>query len=171
MNPFFNEAARDTVIGDLNTGAATFVTVQNAELARLLAIPNPTEDDLAAIAAIQAALAADPQGFRSFGIQDLNGDGAFDRNDIDGMDAQENEATSLFEAFRSVGSEDYFDLMFGYTYKDMARLSLLVVNVFDEDPPILGNNTGSTSFNSGNTFPSLYDTLGRTWSANVKFMF
>ena len=87
------------------------------------------------------------------------------------MDAQDGEAETLFEDFRSVGSESYFDLTFGYTYKDMARLSLLVVNVFDEDPPILGNETGSTSFNSGNTFPSLYDTLGRTWSVNVRFMF
>jgi len=90
---------------------------------------------------------------------------------IDSMDAQEGEAETLFEDFRSVGSESYFDLTFGYTYKDMARLSLLVVNVFDEDPPILGDDTGGTAANSGNTFPSLYDTLGRTYFANVKFMF
>ena len=46
-----------------------------------------------------------------------------------------------------------------------------VANVFDEDPPIIGNETGTTSYNSGNTFPSNYDTLGRVYALgiNVKF--
>ena len=90
---------------------------------------------------------------------------------ISSMDAQTNEAASLFEAFRSVSSEDYFDLTFGYNYRDWGRVSLMIYNVLDEDPPILGNETGSTSFNSGNTFPSLYDTMGRTYGFNVKVTF
>ena len=53
----------------------------------------------------------------------------------------------------------------------MIRLSLLVANVFDEDPPILGNETGSTSFNSGNTFPSLFDTMGRVYNVAVRVSF
>ena len=87
------------------------------------------------------------------------------------MDTQANEANALFEAFRSVDSNDYFDLTFGYTWNDMVRVSFLIANVLDEDLPILGNNTGSTSFNSGNTFPSLFDTLGRVYSANVNLSF
>ena len=87
------------------------------------------------------------------------------------MDAQSNEASTLFSAFRSVDSYNYFDLSFGYTYNDWARVSLLLTNVADEDPPILGNNTGSTSFNSGNTFPSLFDTVGRMYALNLKFSF
>jgi outer membrane receptor protein involved in Fe transport len=102
------------------------------------------------------------------------------RNDLDAsllwrhigsMDAQTNEAPSLFQDFRSVDAHDYIDLTFGYNYRDWGRLSLIIYNVMDEDPPILGNNTGSTSFNSGNTFPSLYDTLGRTYGVNVKVTF
>ena len=87
------------------------------------------------------------------------------------MDAQTNEADSLFSAFQSVDSYNYFDLSFGYTYDDWARFSLLLTNVADEDPPILGNETGSTSFNSGNTFPSLFDTVGRMYALNLKFSF
>ena len=87
------------------------------------------------------------------------------------MDAQANEADALFPDFRSVDSHNYFDLTFGYTWNDMVRVSFLVANVLDEDPPILGNETGSTSFNSGNTFPSLFDTMGRVYSANVKLSF
>ena len=90
---------------------------------------------------------------------------------IGSMNAQSNEADSLFSAFRSVDSFDYFDLSFGYTYNDWVRFSLLLTNVADEDPPILGNETGSTSFNSGNTFPSLFDTVGRMYALNMKFSF
>jgi outer membrane receptor protein involved in Fe transport len=90
---------------------------------------------------------------------------------IGSMDAQANERDALFPAFRSVDSQDYFDLTFGYNYNDMVRLSLMVANVTDEDPPILGNETGSTSFNSGNTFPSLFDTMGRIYNVAVKLTF
>ncbi|MDH3991121.1 MAG: TonB-dependent receptor, partial [Gammaproteobacteria bacterium] len=81
MNPFFSDAARTTIVNDLNTGAVAFVTAQNDEIARIQALPNPTQDDLDALAATQAALAADPMGFNSVGIQDFNGDGAFDTAD------------------------------------------------------------------------------------------
>lgn len=102
------------------------------------------------------------------------------RNDFDGsvlwrhigdMDAQEGEADTLFPTFRSVDAQNYFDLTFGYNYSDFLRFSVLIANVADEDPPILGNETGSTSFNSGNTFPSLFDTMGRTYTANLKLTF
>ena len=90
---------------------------------------------------------------------------------IDSMDAQVNEAAALFPQFRSVSSQDFFDLTFGYEYRDIGRLSLLITNVFDEDPPILGSDTGTTAFNNANTFPALYDAMGRTYSVNLKFMF
>ncbi|HNP34749.1 MAG TPA: TonB-dependent receptor [Woeseiaceae bacterium] len=90
---------------------------------------------------------------------------------IGAMDAQTNEAAALFPAFRSVSAQSYFDISVGYNFRDFARVSLLVSNITNEDPPILGNETGSTSFNSGNTFPSLFDTLGTTYSANLKLMF
>ncbi len=90
---------------------------------------------------------------------------------IGSMDAQENEAAALFDEFRSVDSQNYLDLSVGYAYQDFARIALLVTNLTDEDPPILGNETGSTSFNSGNTFPSLFDSLGRTYAVNLKLSF
>ena len=90
---------------------------------------------------------------------------------IGGMDAQVNEASALFPAFRSVDAQNYLDLQIGYNWQDWGRVSLLVSNITGELPPILGNETGSTSFNSGNTFPSLFDTLGRTYTVNVKLTF
>ncbi|MFZ2508120.1 MAG: TonB-dependent receptor [Steroidobacteraceae bacterium] len=81
------------------------------------------------------------------------------------------EASGTFEAFRSIPSYDYLDLYFGYRLWDKAQVSLSVVNVFEEHPPIVGNESGSTTFNSGNTYPSNYDTLGRVYTVglNVKF--
>ena len=87
------------------------------------------------------------------------------------MDAQERAASTLFPEFQSVDSQNYLDFNLGYSYKDWGRFSFLVRNITDEDPPILGNETGSTAFNSGNTFPSLFDTMGRTYSGNLKVTF
>ena len=90
---------------------------------------------------------------------------------IGSMDAQANERDALFPAFRSVSSQNYFDLTFGYTWNEMIRFSAMIANVTDENPPILGNETGSTSFNLGNTFPSLFDTMGRIYNVAVKLSF
>jgi outer membrane receptor protein involved in Fe transport len=90
---------------------------------------------------------------------------------VGSMDAQTAEAPTLFETFRTVDSQNHFDLNIGYSYKDWGRFSFLVRNIADENPPIFGNNTGSTSFNSGNTFPSLFDTMGRSYSINLKVTF
>lgn len=90
---------------------------------------------------------------------------------IGDMDAQSNEQSALFSEFQSVDAQNYLDLSVGWTYENFGRISLLVANLTNEDPPILGNETGSTSFNSGNTFPSLFDTMGRTYSVNLKVTF
>lgn len=81
------------------------------------------------------------------------------------------EAAGTFEAFRKIDSYDYIDLYASYTVWEKATISVGIVNAFEEDPPIVGNEAADTSSNSGNTFPSHYDTLGRVFSMglNVKF--
>ena len=76
-----------------------------------------------------------------------------------------------FPKFRSIGSYNYFDLYFGYTVFENVKLSLNIQNVFDKDPPVVGNEAGTTSTNSGNTFPSVYTPLGTSYimGVNVKF--
>jgi len=90
---------------------------------------------------------------------------------IGGMDVEVDQASWLYPHFRSVDAQDYFDLTFGYEYRDFGRISLLVTNIMDEDPPILGNQTSSLFANSGNTFPSLFDTMGRTYFVHLKLTF
>ena len=41
----------------------------------------------------------------------------------------------------------------------------------DKQPPIVGSSIGSTAFNSGNTYPSTYDALGRRFAASARIRF
>jgi hypothetical protein len=43
--------------------------------------------------------------------------------------------------------------------------------VLDKDPPAVGANVGGTSFNSGNTFPTIYDPIGRSFTMGVRLKF
>lgn len=76
-----------------------------------------------------------------------------------------------FEAFTSISSYDWFDLYASWTLADTVRLSAGVTNLFGKDPPVVGNEAADTSSNSGNTFPSAYDTLGRVYTIGVNFTF
>ena len=70
-----------------------------------------------------------------------------------------------------IGSFDYFDFAARFQIKPHFTLRLGVDNVFDKKPPTVGNDYGSTTQNSGNTFPATYDPLGRYFSAGVNFKF
>jgi outer membrane receptor protein involved in Fe transport len=78
---------------------------------------------------------------------------------------------SYFPAFRQIESYDYIDLAATFDLNDAVRFTAGVTNVFDEDPPVLGNEAGTTAANSGNTFPALYDVLGRVFSVGVNLRF
>jgi len=79
--------------------------------------------------------------------------------------------TPFFPAFRQIRAYDYFDLTGRFNILDNITLIATVSNLFDTKPPLVGAAAGSTSFNSGNTFPSTYDALGRryTMQINVRF--
>jgi len=79
--------------------------------------------------------------------------------------------TPFFPAFRQIRAYDYFDLTGRFNILDNITLIATVSNLFDTKPPLVGASAGSTSFNSGNTFPSTYDALGRryTMQINVRF--
>lgn len=75
------------------------------------------------------------------------------------------------EEFLTMDAANYFDFTYTKRWGDQWTLSLLVVNLFEEDPPITGSFLGGTGWNSGNTYPSNYDTLGRRWSVTGTFRF
>jgi iron complex outermembrane receptor protein len=59
---------------------------------------------------------------------------------------------------RHLGAESYFDLFGSWNVTDMAQLRLGINNVLDNDPSI-NASVGTTG--NGNTYPQVYDALGR----------
>lgn len=90
---------------------------------------------------------------------------------ISSVEVEPPESSLRFEPFRSIDAYDYIDVFGSYQFNDYITFTAGVDNLFDDDPPALGNQIGDTSSNSGNTFPSNYDTLGRIYKAGVNFRF
>lgn len=73
--------------------------------------------------------------------------------------------------FNFIEAYDYFDLSTRIGVGDNLTFTLTVANLLDKKPPITGQDVGSASFNSGNTYPSTYDTLGRTFRVGARLRF
>ncbi|MGI9168573.1 MAG: hypothetical protein ACR2FH_00145 [Caulobacteraceae bacterium] len=56
---------------------------------------------------------------------------------------------------------NYFDLAAQYRFRDRYTLRAGVNNIFDRDPPIIGQGQLPPTIGSGNTYPQVYDPLGR----------
>jgi len=66
---------------------------------------------------------------------------------------------------------DYFDLSGRVSVVENLSLTLTVANIGNRKPPATGSTIGSTGFNSGNTYPSTYDALGRRYSVSARVKF
>ncbi|WP_448579744.1 TonB-dependent receptor domain-containing protein, partial [Thermaurantiacus sp.] len=73
--------------------------------------------------------------------------------------------------FTEMPSQNYLDLNLGFNVTENLYISLLVQNLLNADPPIVGSEAGSTAYNSGNTFPSTYDPLGRRYAVTARLRF
>lgn len=75
------------------------------------------------------------------------------------------------ENFNTIGAYHYFDLSTRFRVNDNLQFVFAAINLFDRDPPITGSSVGGTGSNSGNTFPSTYDPLGRRFSVSARMTF
>ena len=73
--------------------------------------------------------------------------------------------------FDRIPAYDYFDVTSRFAIDDHLTITLSVQNLFDKQPPVVGNSIGATAFNSGNTYPSTYDALGRRFVATARIRF
>lgn len=73
--------------------------------------------------------------------------------------------------FNQIPAYHYFDFTAQFRATEHLTFTFSVQNLFDRAPPLVGSTAGTTSFNSGNTYPSTYDALGRRFSANARFRF
>ncbi|MEA3015221.1 MAG: iron complex outerrane recepter protein [Sphingomonadales bacterium] len=93
-----------------------------------------------------------------------------------------NPSSTLNQAFapfnETIPSQSYFDLTLTARLGDHYNFRLGVNNILDREPPIIGANGTSTVINacpgtvcSGNTFPNVYDAMGRYIFAGVTLDF
>jgi len=83
-----------------------------------------------------------------------------------GTDANGNPIPDVADGH--IAAYDYFDLSANWTLHTGIELRAGVDNLFDKSPPVLDSNTFPVSgppFGNGNTFPGVYDSLGRTCSS------
>ena len=80
-------------------------------------------------------------------------------------------AIPIYADFQRISSFDYFDVYGSWNFMDKATLSLGVVNATEVEPPVVGNEAADTGSNSGNTFPGMYDVLGRYFTLGLKVAF
>ncbi|PXW78603.1 TonB-dependent receptor-like protein [Blastomonas natatoria] len=73
--------------------------------------------------------------------------------------------------FNRIRAYHYFDLSTRFSITDNLGLTMTVLNLTNQKAPLVGNTAGATAFNSGNTYPSTYDALGRTFAVSAKLKF
>lgn len=80
-------------------------------------------------------------------------------------------APTFLPQYSHISAYDYFDLAGVWDLNDKIRLNLTVNNLLDKKPPFVGNTIGTTGTNSGNTFPTYYDAIGRyfTFGARARY--
>ncbi len=78
---------------------------------------------------------------------------------------------AFLPAYSKIGSYSYFDLAGVWNVNDHVRVNLTIDNLFDKQPPVVGNTIGNTGTNSGNTFPQFYDTVGRFYTLGATITF
>jgi iron complex outermembrane recepter protein len=81
------------------------------------------------------------------------------------------EASGFLPQFSRIPNFEYFDLAADWQATQMLRVNFTINNLMNKQPPIVGSTIGSTAYNSGNTFPSFYDTVGRYFTLAVALHF
>ncbi len=73
--------------------------------------------------------------------------------------------------FNRINAYNIFDLSTRFSVTENLELTVSGFNIFDKKTPIVGANAGSTLYNSGNTYPSTYDAIGRRYSVTARLKF
>jgi iron complex outermembrane receptor protein len=73
--------------------------------------------------------------------------------------------------FNRIKAYDYFDFSTRFHVSKEFDLTLSAFNIMNRKPPLVGSAAGSTLYNSGNTYPSTYDVVGRRFAATANLRF
>lgn len=76
-----------------------------------------------------------------------------------------------FSDYEKIKAYHYVDTSVVWNATKNVRVNFSVTNLFDKDPPNVGNTIATTTTNSGNTFPQSYDVVGRYFSIGATLRF
>ncbi|WP_256325867.1 TonB-dependent receptor domain-containing protein [Sphingomonas sp. YR710] len=93
-----------------------------------------------------------------------------DKTSSDTALRQTNQATLPPQSLK-IASQSYFDLSFTLPFEDKFTFRIGCNNIFDKSPPVVGSNALTSVTGNGNTFPQVYDALGRYLYAGVTLDF
>src|SRR4029079_16590515 len=66
-----------------------------------------------------------------------------------------------------INAQSYFDLALSARITDKYNFRLGANNLLDSEPPVSGQEVTPLPFGTGNTFPQVYDSLGRFLFAGI----
>ena len=89
---------------------------------------------------------------------------------LDGVRAEPGSG-NWYAPYAKIGSYNYFDLSGRWSITDSVQVTATIANLFDEAPAEVGSSIGSTSTNSGNTFPQTYDVVGRYYTFGLRLRY
>ena len=71
----------------------------------------------------------------------------------------------------SLSAQNYIDLALSWQIDKNFTLYAGCNNVFDQDPPIISSSIAGPAFGNGNTYPQVYDSLGRNFFLSITAKF
>jgi outer membrane receptor protein involved in Fe transport len=78
---------------------------------------------------------------------------------------------SFFPVDKKLAAQNYFDLAFSWQINKNFQVYAGVNNILDNDPPLASSLIAGPPFGNGNTYPQIYDTLGRNLFINLTAKF
>jgi outer membrane receptor protein involved in Fe transport len=78
-----------------------------------------------------------------------------------------NHAGCFRPANEKIPQQNYFDLALTARVTNKFNVRMGANNIFDKAPPVLGSQVLTGVFGNGNTYPQIYDALGRYMFAGV----
>jgi outer membrane receptor protein involved in Fe transport len=73
--------------------------------------------------------------------------------------------------FNKIPAFNYLDLATRISAGDHLEFTVTVQNLLNKQPPLVGGSIGTVQYNSGNTYPSTYDALGRRFAMSARLKF
>lgn len=90
---------------------------------------------------------------------------------LDKVEYEDRPSDDFLPESQVFGAANYFDLTVRSNVSENFTLALSVDNLLDRDPPKTSSFIGSSSYNSGNTYPTTYDVLGRRYTVTGRLRF